>query len=336
MPRPAVRLLHAGDDDDRPGAARPQPGPGRAARSGRRSPARSAAAPATPRSSARCGGRRARAGGRADRATRSSGRRARRSRSGCHDRHRGAPDGFDDNDRKPVGHGRMLRKEDPRFVRGQGRYVDDVQLPGMLHLAILRSPARARPDRQHRHHRRRGAPEGQGGRHRRDAGRAGPGLDADAVQRRAGRAGHRQGPLPGPGGRVRRRRGPLRGPRRAGADRRRVRAAAAGDRRPHGARPGRPGDPRRPRGQDRQPLLRLGDRRRGGHRGGVRRAPTSWSAEDIVYPRVHPAPMETCGAVADFDAVERQAHALVAPPRPRTRTARCTRSSPACPSTRSG
>ena len=34
----------------------------------------------------------------------------------------------------------MLRKEDPRFVRGLGRYCDDVQLPGMLHLAILRSP----------------------------------------------------------------------------------------------------------------------------------------------------------------------------------------------------
>ncbi|WP_269810049.1 aerobic carbon-monoxide dehydrogenase large subunit [Kineosporia sp. NBRC 101677] len=34
----------------------------------------------------------------------------------------------------------MLRKEDPRFVRGRGRYCDDVQLPGMLHLAILRSP----------------------------------------------------------------------------------------------------------------------------------------------------------------------------------------------------
>ncbi|GLY15160.1 carbon-monoxide dehydrogenase large subunit [Kineosporia rhizophila] len=45
-----------------------------------------------------------------------------------------------DNDQKPVGHGRMLRKEDPRFVRGRGRYCDDVQLPGMLHLAILRSP----------------------------------------------------------------------------------------------------------------------------------------------------------------------------------------------------
>ena len=45
-----------------------------------------------------------------------------------------------DNDQTPVGHGRMLRKEDPRFIRGMGRYVDDIQLPGMLHLAILRSP----------------------------------------------------------------------------------------------------------------------------------------------------------------------------------------------------
>ena len=45
-----------------------------------------------------------------------------------------------DNDQKPCGHGRMLRKEDPRFIRGRGNYVDDVSLPGMLHLAILRSP----------------------------------------------------------------------------------------------------------------------------------------------------------------------------------------------------
>ncbi len=45
-----------------------------------------------------------------------------------------------DNDLKPLGHGRMLRKEDPRFVRGLGQYCDDVQLPGMLHLAILRAP----------------------------------------------------------------------------------------------------------------------------------------------------------------------------------------------------
>jgi len=47
---------------------------------------------------------------------------------------------FEDNDQKPVGYGRMLRKEDPRFVRGKGRYIDDLQLTGMLHLAILRAP----------------------------------------------------------------------------------------------------------------------------------------------------------------------------------------------------
>ncbi|MHA6795133.1 aerobic carbon-monoxide dehydrogenase large subunit [Pseudonocardia bannensis] len=39
-----------------------------------------------------------------------------------------------------MGHGPMLRKEDARFVRGRGRFVDDVRLPGMLHGAILRSP----------------------------------------------------------------------------------------------------------------------------------------------------------------------------------------------------
>jgi len=40
----------------------------------------------------------------------------------------------------PVGFGRMLRKEDARFVRGKGNYVDDLELPGMLHGAVLRSP----------------------------------------------------------------------------------------------------------------------------------------------------------------------------------------------------
>ena len=40
----------------------------------------------------------------------------------------------------PMGFGRMLRKEDVRFLRGHGHYVDDVQLPGMLYSAILRSP----------------------------------------------------------------------------------------------------------------------------------------------------------------------------------------------------
>jgi carbon-monoxide dehydrogenase large subunit len=40
----------------------------------------------------------------------------------------------------PFGHGRMLRKEDRRLVRGRGQFTDDLQLTGMLHLAILRSP----------------------------------------------------------------------------------------------------------------------------------------------------------------------------------------------------
>src|SRR5438876_5386176 len=41
-------------------------------------------------------------------------------------------------------HGRIgesiKRKEDGRFLRGKGNYLDDITLPGMLHMAILRSP----------------------------------------------------------------------------------------------------------------------------------------------------------------------------------------------------
>src|ERR1700709_287515 len=32
------------------------------------------------------------------------------------------------------------RVEDDRFIRGKGNYTDDIVLPGMLHLEILRSP----------------------------------------------------------------------------------------------------------------------------------------------------------------------------------------------------
>jgi aerobic carbon-monoxide dehydrogenase large subunit len=43
---------------------------------------------------------------------------------------------------RPYGsaYGPAQRKEDARFIRGRGTFVDDVQLPGMLHGAILRSP----------------------------------------------------------------------------------------------------------------------------------------------------------------------------------------------------
>ncbi|MGD0373607.1 MAG: aerobic carbon-monoxide dehydrogenase large subunit [Streptosporangiaceae bacterium] len=37
-------------------------------------------------------------------------------------------------------YGPVRRKEDARFIRGRGTFVDDIQLPGMLHGAILRSP----------------------------------------------------------------------------------------------------------------------------------------------------------------------------------------------------
>src|SRR5712691_1652494 len=38
-----------------------------------------------------------------------------------------------------IGHS-VERKEDDRFIRGKGTYVDDVSLPGMLHMELLRSP----------------------------------------------------------------------------------------------------------------------------------------------------------------------------------------------------
>src|SRR6516165_8325973 len=34
----------------------------------------------------------------------------------------------------------LRRREDLKFLTGNGRYVDDIKVPGMLHLAILRSP----------------------------------------------------------------------------------------------------------------------------------------------------------------------------------------------------
>src|SRR3970040_342391 len=35
---------------------------------------------------------------------------------------------------------RIKRNEDPRLLTGQALFVDDVNLPGMLHVAFLRSP----------------------------------------------------------------------------------------------------------------------------------------------------------------------------------------------------
>src|SRR4029078_5922044 len=34
----------------------------------------------------------------------------------------------------------VKRVEDPRFITGKGRYLDDIKLTGMVHMAILCSP----------------------------------------------------------------------------------------------------------------------------------------------------------------------------------------------------
>jgi aerobic carbon-monoxide dehydrogenase large subunit len=41
---------------------------------------------------------------------------------------------------RPIGFGRLTRKEDARFIRGKGNYLDDLRLPGMLVGQVLRSP----------------------------------------------------------------------------------------------------------------------------------------------------------------------------------------------------
>ena len=82
----------------------------------------------------------------------------------------------------------IKRVEDPRFITGKGRYLDDIQMPGMTYMAILRSPyahanirsidtsaaegdarRRAGPDRRRRPVQ--PAPDGLAGRRRRRASR---------------------------------------------------------------------------------------------------------------------------------------------------------------------
>ena len=48
---------------------------------------------------------------------------------------------FCDTSKKISGLGHsMKRKEDARFTQGKGNYVDDIKLPGMLYMDIVRSP----------------------------------------------------------------------------------------------------------------------------------------------------------------------------------------------------
>ena len=160
---------------------------------------------------------------------------------------------------------------------GKGNYVDDIKLPGMLHMAILRSPfAHARIDSI-------------------DTSRAQALPGVVAVVTGELLAQHNLAWMPTLSGdtqavlatdkvrmqgqevAVRRRGGPVRRARRARADRRRLRAAARRDDAAAGARGGRAGDPRRQGGPGRQPRLPLGGGRQGGDRAGVRRGATGSS-----------------------------------------------------------
>ncbi len=97
------------------------------------------------------------------------------------------------------------RVEDNRFIRGKGNYTDDIVLPDMLHMEILRSPLAHARIKSIDASKAWDIPGRSPGAHRRDDGHPQPGLDADAVLRHTGRAGHRQGAVPGPGSRLRHR-----------------------------------------------------------------------------------------------------------------------------------
>src|SRR4030095_6551110 len=43
-------------------------------------------------------------------------------------------------DREPYVGRPLKRTEDPKLITGRGQYVDDITLPGLAHLAFLRSP----------------------------------------------------------------------------------------------------------------------------------------------------------------------------------------------------
>ena len=199
-----------------------------------------------------------------------------------------------------IGHS-VKRFEDARFLRGKGNYFDDITLPGMLHLEFLRSPyahARITSIDTSRGRRRRGR---RRRRHGRAARAAQPRLDADALGRHAGRARHRQGALPGPGGRG--------GHRRVRRTSPRTRASSSTSTTSRSRR----SRARSRRSAEGAPVIR--DEKEGqtdNHiydwEAGDKDATDQAFAEadkvvelDTFYPRCHPAPLECCGCVADVN-----------------------------------
>ena len=102
----------------------------------------------------------------------------------------------------------MKRKEDPRFIRGRGRYLDDIMLPE--HAAISRSCTariRTRASRASTRARRSPCPASKPSSPAKISKRANLGLDSDLPRlRQADGAGRRQGAVPVSRSRRRRRR----------------------------------------------------------------------------------------------------------------------------------
>ena len=178
--RPAVRLLHAGHDDDRLRAPASEHRSRARTRSARRSPATSAAAPATSTSSRPSSTppqQDARQGGAGAMATTEPIARSRRH----------GP--LDEAQGGPALHPRpgqlRRRRQAPRHA-----------LPG--HRA---QPLRAREDQDHRHREGAGHPGRAGGDHRRGPREVQPALDADADVGHADGPAGRKGDVPGAGGR---------------------------------------------------------------------------------------------------------------------------------------
>ncbi len=195
----------------------------------------------------------------------------------------------------------VLRKEDAAFISGQGRYVDDLVLPGMLHAVFVRSPfghatisgidtadAEAMPWRREDHHGRDARPR------RRRAVRLEPDRHDPAAPPPAAGRGPR--PVPrrarGHGDRIR----PLHRPRRRRRRTRRLRPAAG--RRPTAARR----SPTARRGCTTSTTTTAAARWRTRPRASPRRsppAPASSSAHNFNQ-RITPMSMETRGCVADW------------------------------------
>ena len=165
-----------------------------------------------------------------------------------------------------LGHS-LKRKEDPRFIRGKGNYIDDLKLPGMLYLDIVRSPyAHAKITNINTEEALK-VPGVLAVITGKDLDKYGlawmPTLMSDTQMVLPIDTVEYQAQEVAGGGRHQ----PLRGSRRRGRGRSRVRAAACGGGPVQGAGAGLA---QSARGQGEQPHLALGGGRQGGHRPGFR------------------------------------------------------------------